>query len=172
MRPELIYGLVSGLAVCLWITAEYLLGLHTTRLEVGEYTGYVPYLIPLVPLWLLLRGQQAELGPFFNLRRGLWSGLLAAFIGALVTYIFLVAYNQFINPGWLDHWLKWKVDQLRAAHVPETKIREQITFYRNANSPLGLLVSTLLYTTLLGGLMALFITFWLTWRGQSTETKD
>jgi hypothetical protein len=166
MKPEFKYGLASGIGVCLWITAEYLLGFHTTHLAIGEYSGYFSSLVPLFALWLLLRGKYAELGPFFNLRQGLWSGLTAAFVSALIVYVYLVIYNLFINPGWLDYALKWKVDQLRAAHVPETEIREQIIFYRNANSPLGLVVSTVLGSTLLGGLMSLFITFWLTWRAR------
>ena len=169
IRPELKYGLMAGAGVSLWFFAEYLLGLHTTRLALGEYSGRFSSLIPFLAIWTLLKKQQAAFGPLFTLRRGLWSGLFTAFIAATVIYIFLSIYSQFINPGWLDHALNWKVAQLRSAQVPETEIRDQITFYRQANSPRGLLYSTLITWTLQGGFMALFLTIWLNWRNQKAN---
>ena len=169
IRPELKYGLIAGSGVSLWFFAEYLLGLHTTRLALGEYTGRFSSLVLIITLWMLLKKQQAAFGPLFTIRRGLWSGLFTAFIAATVIYIFSAFYGQFINPGWLDDALKWKVEQLRAAHVTETAIREQITFYRDTNSARGLLYWTFLNWTLQGGMMALLLTFWLIWRGQKAK---
>ena len=166
IRPELKYGLIAGGGVSLWFFAEYLLGLHTTHLAMGEYTGRISNLIPFIALWVLLKKMQAGLGPLFTLRRGLWTGLVTSFIAATVIYIFLAVYGRFIHPGWLDHALQWKVEQLRAASVPEEKIREFITYFRQMNSARGLLISTLLTWTLQGGLMALCLTLWLHWRAQ------
>ena len=169
IRPEFKYGLIAGGGVALWFFCEYLLGLHTTRLALGEYTGRFSSLVLLFAILALLKKQQAAYGPLFTLRRGLWSGLFTALIAATVIYIFMAFYGQFINPGWLEHSLKWQVDQLRAANVPESKIREQITFYRDTNSAGGLLYSTLTNWTLQGGMMALLLSFWLIWRGQKAK---
>ena len=169
MRFEFTYGLASGLGVCLWVMVEYLLGFHTTRLAIGEYSGYFSSLVPLACLWLMLRRQQTAFGPLFTLPRALKSGLLASFVGAVVVYIFFVAYNRFINPGWLDHALEWKVAQLRAAHVPEVDIRQEINFYRKTNTPVGLLLTTVGGTTLMGGIMTVLLTLWLTWRGEKAR---
>ena len=169
IRPELKYGLVAGGGVSLWFYTEYLLGLHTTRLALGEYSGRFSSLVLLIALWLLLKMKREAFGPLFTLRSGLWSGLFTAFVAATVIYIFLALYGQFINPGWLDHALAWKVEQLRAAKVPETEIREQITFYRQTNTARGLLYSTLISWTLQGGFMALLLTLWLNWRGQKAS---
>ena len=158
------YGLLGGAGVCAWIMAEYLLGFHTTRLAIGEYSGYFSSLVPLVTLWLLLRLRQREFGPLFNIYRGLRSGAFASLLTGAVVYCFLVFYNFQINPGWLDQALAWKVSQWRAAHVTEEAIRSQITFYRNANSPTGLLTSTVAGQTLLGAFFSVGLSLVLIWR--------
>jgi hypothetical protein len=159
MKPELKYGLVAGTGVCLWIMGEYLLGFHTTRLEIGLYSGYFSCLIPLVTLFLLLKGKR-DAAP--DGRLGFWpglrTGLHAAFISGAIIYAFMLLYNHFINPGWLDNALEWRVASLRADGVAEAAIREEIRTYRQMNSPLGCLISLVAGTTVMGGVFAAGIT--------------
>jgi Protein of unknown function (DUF4199) len=169
MNSELKYGLLAGSALCLWIYAEFLLGWPTSHSEIGAYSGYFSNLIPLTALWLLLRKKQAEFGPLFNLWRGVLAGLLMAFVASLVVYVFLVFYHLFINPDSIEQALKLRVDQLRANHVPETEIRAQIVQYRSDHGPLGMLLSVILSSTLLGGVLACFISLWLIWRAEKAR---
>lgn len=159
MRPELKYGLISGVGVCAWIMGEYLLGFHTTRLEVGAYTGYFSCLIPLATLFLLLKDKrdQAPDGRL-NYWPALKSGLHAAFISGAIVYGFMVVYNHFINPGWLDLALDWRVARLRTDGIAETAIREEIKLYRQLNSPVGCLISIVAGTTVMGGIFSLGLT--------------
>lgn len=159
MKPEIKYGLITGAGVCLWIIAEYLLGFHTTRLEIGEYSGFFSTLVPVVTLFLLLKGKrEAAADGRLGLGQGVCSGLFASFIAALIVYCFMFVYNQFINPGWLDNTLDWKVAQMRAQGLAEIDIRKEITFYRQANSPAGLIVTTLVGMTLMGAIFSLGLT--------------
>ena len=167
MKPELKYGLLGGAGVCLWILLEYALGFHTTRLTLGQYSGYFSTLLPLVALWLLLRERQREYGLLFTIFRGLRSGVYASLLTGIVVYCFLVFYNLVINPDWLERALRWKVEQMRAAHDSEALIREQITFYRNANSPLGLIYSTVAGLTLLGAFCSVLFSLVLIWRDRT-----
>ena len=84
MKPELKYGLLSGLGVCLWILAEYFLGLRAAPSGIGQYAGFVSNLIPLLAVWLLLKKKQAELGPFFSVWRGVLAGLSMSLAASLV----------------------------------------------------------------------------------------
>jgi hypothetical protein len=169
MRSEINHGLLAGAGIALWYTLAFALGLHTKHLALGEYSGHVADVILVVVLWRLLRARQREFGPLFNLRRGLWPAMLASLVASLVVYCFLVAYNHWINPHWLDNAMQWKVDRLREAGVSEPDIRAEIEFYRTANTPVGLLRTTVLGTTLLGGLVAFVLTLVLIWRGIREE---
>lgn len=159
MRPELKCGLVTGAGVCLWIMGEFLLGFHTTRLALGAYSGYFSTVIPLTTLFLMLR-RQRDAAPAGRL--GLWagvrSGLHAAFISGVIVYGFMLAYDNFINPGWMDHALDWRVARFRADGMAETAIREQIKLYRRMTGPVGCLISIVGGMTAMGGIFSAGLT--------------
>lgn len=160
MKPELKYGLITGAGVSLWIMGEFLLGFHTTRLEIGRYSGYFSGIIPLTTLWLLLK-QKRDAAPAGRLSygTGLKSGLQVAFISGAIIYAFMSCYGLFINPGWLDHVLDWRVAQWRADGISEIDIRAQIKLYRQMNGPVGDLLSLVGGTTVMGGIFSAGLTF-------------
>lgn len=159
MKPELKYGLICGAGVCLWIALEYLLGFHTTRPELGTYTGLLSNLIPLTALFLLLRSKRAALyDGRLSLGAGIGSGVLASLIAALLVYSFITGYNRLINPAWIDQALELQVAQWRAQQLAETAIQQKITQYRDAYSPVGLVTTILGGMTLMGGIFSLGLT--------------
>lgn len=159
MKSELKYGLISGTGICLWIALEYLLGFHTTRPDIGAYSGFFSNLIPLTTLFLLLRTKRAAIyDGRLSLGTGIGSGVFASFIAALLVYSFLVSYSHLINPAWIDQALEIKVAQLRTQQAAEAEIQEKITLYRNAYSPGGLVASIIVGQTLMGGIFSLGLT--------------
>jgi len=159
VKPEFKYGLINGAGVCVWIALEYLLGFHTTRPEIGSYTGLLSNLVPLTVLFLLLRKKRAAIyDGRLSLGAGIWSGILASFVASLVVYSFLVSYTHFVNPIWIDHALEVKVAQQRAAGVSEAAIQQSITLTRNAYTPAGMITSIIMGLTLMGGIFSLVLT--------------
>lgn len=159
MSPALRYGLITGGGVCLWILVEFSLDFHTTRPGLGEYSGYFSSAIPLTTLFLLLKGRRDDVANGgLSLGWGVGAGLYASLVAALMVYGFLLAYNQFINPGWMDAALDWKVNQFRAQGMSEPAIRAEIVSFRWMNSPRGLLTTTLAGMTVRGGLFSLVLT--------------
>ncbi len=168
MSPEFKCGLITGAGITLWIVTEYSLGLHTTYLEIGEYTGYFANLIPLTTLFLLLRRKQAATyDGRLTLGQGIASGLLASFVAALIVYGFMVVYNRWINPDWVDNALAVKVAHQRVQGVSEIAIRREINFYRQANGPVGLIATTLLGITVMGGIFSFVLTLLLRLQSKS-----
>ncbi|MDI1334876.1 MAG: DUF4199 domain-containing protein [Lacunisphaera sp.] len=159
MKPELKYGLTAGAGVCLWTLGEFLLGFHTTRLAIGAYSGFLAGVIPLVTLFLLLKAKRAASPDGrLTLWPGVKSGLHAAFISGVIVYGFMFLYSNFINPGWMDHALDWRVARLRADGVTEIAIRDKIKLYRQMSSPVGCLLSIVGGTTVVGAIFAAGLT--------------
>lgn len=159
MKPETKYGLLTGAGVCLWTLAEHALGFHTTRFAIGEYSGYFSCIIPLTLLFLLLQSRRdATADGRLALGQGVRSGLHASLVAGLVVWFFMLVYNRFINPGWMDLALDWKVAQLRLQGVAETAIREQIQFYRRMSSPLGCFTGIVLGSALTGAAFSFLLT--------------
>jgi hypothetical protein len=159
MTREFKYGLSIGGIVCAWILLQYAFGLHTTNVAVGAYLGYASNLIPFIGLFVLLRDRQRDRWDArLSFTRGIGSGFLTSLIAALVVYCFLSLYHTFINPDWADSMIEWQVNRMRLASMEEEVIRQRITAYRDAYSPGGLARATIVGMTLLGSVMALFIT--------------
>jgi hypothetical protein len=159
MKPEIKYGLVCGAGVCLWIALEYLFGFHTTRPEIGAYTGLLSNLIPIVTLFLLLQRKRAAIyDGRLSLGSGIGAGLVASFVASLLVYCCLTSYTHFINPIWIEQALEAKVAAWRSQELAESVIQSRIRLYRDAYTPYGLLQSVVVGMTLMGGLFSLILT--------------
>ena len=168
MRPEFKYGLIIGIGLSLWQLAEHLLGLRVTYQEAALWTTYLSTLIPTAALLLLLRQKQRTApGQQLSLGQAIASGLTASFLGAMIVFIFLLAYNQWINPDWIDNALTVKVAALRAHHVDEINIRREITVFRQINSPMGLVINPVITLTLTGGILSAAISILLNRQARS-----
>ena len=55
IKRALVYGFAGAAAVFLWTLAEFALGFHTSRAEVGRYSGFLALLFPLVAIVLAVR---------------------------------------------------------------------------------------------------------------------
>lgn len=159
MKPELKYGLICGVCMCAWIGLGHRLGLHTLRPEIATYAGLLSNLVPLVTLFLMLRARRARVyDGRLSLGSGIVSGMYASLVAALIVYSFLVVYTHFINPTWVYEALDPKVAAWRAQQVAETEIQGRITLYLKAYTPVGLLWTTLVNMTLMGGVFSLILT--------------
>lgn len=160
VKPEIKYGLISGVALCLWIALEYVLGFHTTRPDIGAYTGLLSNLIPVITLLRLLQSKRAGIyDGRLSLGAGIFAGMLASFVASLLVYSCINSYTQLFNPSWIYQALEVKVAAWRAQHVTEPEIRSRITAYLAAYTPRGLLQTVILNMTLMGGLISLVLTF-------------
>ncbi len=158
MRPEFKYGLIIGVGLSLWQFVEHRLGLHVAHQDIGLWTGYFSNLIPVAALFLLLRQKQIEeTNHRFTPGQAIISGMTASFLGAMIVFVFQMAYNRWINPDWIDNALAVKVAALRAQAVAEIAIRGEITLFRQANSPIGLIIGTVLNLTVTGGIISVAI---------------
>src|SRR5258707_15625252 len=101
MRTEVKYGVITGIAVCSLVVIEYLMGFHTSRLEIGRYSGYFSMIIPFVTLFLAIREKRIETEEeSLSVWQGIRTGVLVSFLSAVITAVFMLLYNNLINPGW------------------------------------------------------------------------
>lgn len=98
MRRALFYGLMAAAGSAAWMLLEFVLGLHTTRAEVGRFTGFGGMVFPIAAIVLVLRDARrarGHLGFVSGLRIGAMTGLSYAIItGAAVWWYF-----AWVNPG-------------------------------------------------------------------------
>lgn len=165
MAPALKYGLLGASGMILWLLGEYALGFHGPRIALGQYTTWGTEIILIVALWRLLHhllyaGNRYWLPVWL----GTAHGLLASLVAAMLLYVFVFIYLQFINPAFSDAYLEWEIGRMRSQNMPEEEIRLMARGFLWRTSAVGLPLSIGSLCLLIGLVASPVITLWLNWR--------
>lgn len=117
IKPEIKYGLFMGLGVSLWIILEFLLGFHTTRMEIGRWSGYFSVIIPILCLYFGIQQTKAE-----TYWQKVKAGIVMVSIASVIIALFFVVYNLFINPNWIEQGIALEKQQLTESGATEEEI--------------------------------------------------
>ena len=98
MRRALGFGLLAAGGAAAWTLIEYALGFHTTRLDVGRYTGFFGLVFPVVAIVLALRAARRARGGL-SFMQGVGEGLAVTGVFAVLGVVFLWLYYAVVNPG-------------------------------------------------------------------------
>lgn len=103
LKTEIKYGIITGLIICFWHLTEFLLGFHSNKMYIGEYTTYFVVIIPLVTLYLGIKEMRdKEKGGYISLGCGIRVGLMISLIASIIFTFYLVIYFNFINSKYFD----------------------------------------------------------------------
>ena len=102
-KIEVKYGLFIGIGLVVWILLEFALGFHTTRLEIGQYTGYAAVIIPLMLLYQGMKEKRdTELAGTMKFGQGVLAGFFMSLVAAPIMGLFFYIFIEFLNPRWLE----------------------------------------------------------------------
>ena len=97
-RTTLLAGLLSGGGAMAWTLFEFAMGWHNQNLDVGEKTGFVAIIFPVIAIvWALRRSRQAA-GGQLTWRSAIATGLGVSTVSAAIGLAFFAAYYTIINP--------------------------------------------------------------------------
>ncbi len=152
------YGLFSGAALSVWVLSEYLLGFHTTSLEIGQYSGFGSALIPAAIIFTALRERQRAANGLLTLRDAADTGFRIAIISALIITLFMAVYTAFINPDWIDATVEWQRRKLIFGGATDDQIGAFTEQHRRMNNAFGQAVMGFIGSTGLGVALTMLIT--------------
>ncbi len=165
MAAGLKYGLIAAAGMSAWMLGEYAFGLHTTRIDISNLTGYGVVLIFIAALWRLLHHQLYQTNrTWLPIWQGLLHGMLASLVVAISFYVFLSLYLRYINPDYADLTLERLVAHMRIEGKPEGSIRAIAREFRWGLTPVGLLFYVLKLYLFIGLVASPLLTLWLNWR--------
>lgn len=95
------FGLLAGGGMFGWTVLEYALGWHTTRADIGAFTGFVAILFPIATIILAIRGERRDRDGAIAFGRAFAQGMGVAAIFSLGAAIGIWLYLVAINPDFL-----------------------------------------------------------------------
>ena len=126
-RIELKYGLITGAGICLWIIAEYFLGLHTTQMHLGQYTIYFVVIIPLFTIYFGLKEKRdRHLNGKITINGGIKAGLMISLIAALIISCFLIIYFNYINPQYSELGVAYYKEKLMLSGKTAVEVTQEL----------------------------------------------
>lgn len=152
---DIVYGIVCGVAVSAWTMIEYLLGFHTTSPEIGQYSGFVSIIFPVVFIYYALHEKQAATGVSLPLLDGINTGFRIAFFSALVVTLFLFIYSTYINPEWITTAMEWQRKKMILGGASDDEIEKFMEQNRLMNNSLAQSIMTFISSTGIGVLITL-----------------
>ncbi|MCI0691239.1 DUF4199 domain-containing protein [candidate division KSB1 bacterium] len=118
MKIILKYGIIVGVVVFVYIILELVLGLHDKYLSVGQYTGYLRYLLLAAGIYVGtndLRYEQPEIDITFW--QALGKGLGISAVAGVIICISEWLYIDFINPKFVQDFTEFTINKLKAANA-------------------------------------------------------
>ena len=148
VRTAAKWGVVLGVAVCVWTLALHLLGWYTTNLRMGLIADQVAIVLPVVTLFLAIREHGRRLGRAPTLKEAESVGLLAALVSVPISAGFLWIYHHFINPRWLEYLIAHERQRLTSDGAGPETIEAAVTRLQSGGTDgaqiVGALVGTLI----------------------------
>lgn len=147
------WGIACGLSMAVWVLIEFALGFHTTSLDIGRYSGYFSTILPITFIYVALAERQSFLDRKLPILDGITIGFRIALFSALILSVFLIVYNKFINPEWIELTVDWQRKQMILNGASNDDIARFIELNRHLNSVPGQFFAELISGTGLGVLI-------------------
>jgi Protein of unknown function (DUF4199) len=107
---EVRYGLVVAFAMLVWLTMEYALGLHTTRIEYHPSITNFYAVIPIFIMWRAVNHRRDVLeGGSIHWWQGIMSGMVISVVAGACGAPTIWFFTKYINPGFFQAMIDFAV---------------------------------------------------------------
>lgn len=162
---ELRFGLLTGLLISAYILTEFFLGFHTTKLEIGEVSGYFSGFIPLITYYFALKQkQQIDYQGSMTFINGVVSGLLVTVVVGLLLVVFFALYNTVINPEYTELGIVYETAKMKQQGIADSTITRFMTEYRQKIGLGNTLFMVFFGTLVQGALISMILTPIVIWK--------
>ena len=159
-KYEIKYGILTGAGICFWILLEFLLGFHSDKMNMGEYSLYFVVIIPLITIY---RGIKEKRDSIFNgaisLNGGIKTGLMISLIAAVITAVFIIVYFNFIDPGFFERGIAYHAEKLLKQKETGYEITDKLMDIKAAFSFVNQLLFGILGTVGIGFIISIIYSF-------------
>jgi hypothetical protein len=114
MKIGIKWGVILGVAVCLWTLAIHAMGFYTTRIAAGQRADMVALILPILAIVLALLERRRTTG-VLTLGQAVGTGLMVGLVSIPITAGFLWYYHHSMNPRWVDYLVDYQRAKMTAA---------------------------------------------------------
>jgi len=162
-RIEIKYAVLISLLMLLWLSIEFMVGLHEDPLiQYHRYVTMLALIIPIVSARMAVRDKLDLLNGKISFKQAFLTGFLIAFFAAVLSIPSQVIFHKLINPDFFDNMINYSAKRAGSLQMDMSKARQEAEMYFNLTSYIiqsGL--GTLVFGTVIAAVMA--------WRMKTVE---
>lgn len=148
LRIALKWGVVLGIAICVWTLCVHALGWYTTDLAKGQLADQLAIILPVAALFLAISEYSRYVARTLSLVDALGVGVFSGLVSVPISAGFLWLYHHYFNPQWLDLLVSYERQKLASSGTSEARVNETIARLISSGSDrsqlLGALIGTLI----------------------------
>lgn len=152
MRIAAKWGLILGLAICIWTLALHALGFYTTRLGAGRVADIVATVLPLGAVALALRERSRT--ETLRFAQVMATALVVGLVSLVLTLPFFWWYHHVVNPEWSELLVAHLRETMTAAGRSATDVDKAIEGQRTSATDgaqlVGSIVGTVIFSVVIG----------------------
>ena len=167
------WGVILGVAICIWTLLIHSLGWYTTNLANGQAADQVAVVLPVAAIYFAIREHARRLGRAPALTEALGTGVLTGAVSIPFSVGFLWIYHHFINPRWNDVLVAYERTRMTEAGASAEDIARRVERL-NATATdsaqiIGGILGTLVITVMIS--LIVFTIFRLTMRARGAPSR-
>ncbi|CAN5621014.1 hypothetical protein BH11BAC2_BH11BAC2_23540 [soil metagenome] len=114
MKTEIKWGIIFSLVSLVWVTMEFYLGYHTTKIE-QHPTFTMFFILPAILMMTAgIREKKSELGGVISYKEAFLSGIIISIVVAILSPLVQVIFSNFINPNFYQTFIDYAVSHGKA----------------------------------------------------------
>ena len=155
LRIEIRYAVLISLLMLLWLSLEFMIGLHDTFIDYHPYVTMLALIIPVVCSRLALTAKKEELNNKLTFKQAFATGFLTSLFAAILSIPVQLTFHFLINPDFFDNMIANSVKhaELMKMHVAQAKLQAQQYFSLNSYIVMSFF-GTLIFGTIIAFVMA------------------
>ncbi len=158
LNKDVLFGTLSGALVCAFVMIEFLLGYHSTKIGDGKWLSYFGVLIPITIIAIAIINKKNTSQGYLDLKEGMKTGIIISLITGIITTLFMLIYNNYINPEFFSTAMNYQTKLFKEAGKTPDEIAAIIDQYKANQKLSAQLISGIIGTPLMGMLPSLIIT--------------
>ena len=150
MKTEIKWGLIISTMIFLWVLMEFLLGFHTTRIELHPIITWFSLCIPIIGLIVALKEKrEKDLGGTMSYIQALKSGFLISLVCGIMNIVWQGIYWTLVNPGYGETLVQHAREKLGEEAAKDAEQYANMNSYM-VQSFVGALIGGLIISAIVG----------------------
>ncbi len=152
------YGILIVVFIFLWVSLEYLAGVHTDYIQYHPVATLLSLVIPLVFLYYAMRESQKKYEGHFNYIESFKVGVMVTFIVAILSPLGQWLFHTLVFPGFFDSMRAYSEAQMLSEGVDaEVARRDAAGDFNLASYLMRTFLGALVAGVVMSALLALFV---------------